>query len=59
MHEPLTNRQALIILEELYDILLEVEQMRRDQPDDDAEDEVFLEWSVLPLSRWVYIYIYI
>jgi len=44
--EPLTTRQTLVILEELYDTVLRVEQLRRDQPP--AEDEIgSLEWYVL------------
>ncbi|CAA7267400.1 unnamed protein product [Cyclocybe aegerita] len=30
--EPLSHRRVLVILEELYDIVLRVEQLRRDQP---------------------------
>ena len=30
--EPLSHRKALVILEELYDVVLRVEQLRRDQP---------------------------
>jgi len=36
--EPLTSRQTLVILEELYDLVLRVEQLRRDQPS--SEDEL-------------------
>ncbi|GBE86561.1 topoisomerase II-associated protein PAT1 [Sparassis latifolia] len=40
--DPLTHRQTLIILEHLYDLVLEVEQQRRDQP---PEDEGFEAWN--------------
>lgn len=30
--EPLSQRKVLVILEELYDAVLRVEQLRRDQP---------------------------
>lgn len=30
--EPLAHRQVLVILEDLYDMVLRVEQLRRDQP---------------------------
>lgn len=43
--EPLTQREALIILESLYDTLLEVEQLRREQPPQE-EEEHFQEWFV-------------
>ena len=47
MHrDPLTKREALIILESLYDIQLQVEQIRREQngaPEDDEKQE---EWQV-------------
>lgn len=41
--EPLSHRQVLVILEELYDTVLHVEQLRRDQPLQD-EIEALLEW---------------
>ncbi|KII87204.1 hypothetical protein PLICRDRAFT_176983 [Plicaturopsis crispa FD-325 SS-3] len=42
--EPLSNRQVLVILENLYDIVMRVEQLRRDQPSPD-EQEAFQEWE--------------
>nr|GAT46776.1 predicted protein [Mycena chlorophos] len=42
--DPLTHRQVLTILEMLYDLVLKVEQMRRDQPAD--EGEVFEHWKL-------------
>lgn len=39
--EPLTHRQTLVVLEELYDLVLRVEQLRRDQPP--AEDEIAMQ----------------
>lgn len=43
--DPLTHRESLVILEQLYDLVLEVEQRRRDQPAPE-EVEVFEEWYV-------------
>ncbi|EGO22680.1 topoisomerase II-associated protein [Serpula lacrymans var. lacrymans S7.9] len=43
--EPLAQRQVLVILESLYDLVLSVEQLRRDQPPE--EDEVaFNAWQM-------------
>ncbi|KZP16629.1 hypothetical protein FIBSPDRAFT_794305, partial [Athelia psychrophila] len=36
--EPLTHRQVLVLLENLYDLVLEVEQHRRDQPPQEDEE---------------------
>jgi len=36
--EPLTHRQVLVMLENLYDRVLEVEQLRRDQPPQEEEE---------------------
>lgn len=36
--EPLSHRQVLVILENLYDLVLEVEQLRRDQPPQNEPD---------------------
>lgn len=43
--DPLTHRESLIILEELYDLVLEVEQLRRDQPHAEEEPELFQQWQ--------------
>lgn len=43
--EPLSHRQVLVILENLYDLVLEVEQLRRDQPSQE-EEEAYQFWSV-------------
>jgi DNA topoisomerase 2-associated protein PAT1 len=43
--EPLSHRQVLVILENLYDLVLEVEQLRRDQPPH-SEEEAYQTWSV-------------
>lgn len=43
--DPLTHRESLVILEQLYDLVLEVEQRRRDQPAPE-EVEAFEEWYV-------------
>lgn len=47
--EPLTQRQVLVILEELYDAVLRVEQLRRDQPPPE-EFEALQEWQVSILN---------
>jgi hypothetical protein len=36
--DPLTAKEALKILEDLYDLVLDIEQLRREQPNLDAED---------------------
>ena len=43
--DPLTHREALVKLEQLYDLVLEVEQRRRDQPPPEEVEE-FEEWCV-------------
>ena len=43
--DPLTHRETLVILEDLFDLVLSVEQERRDQPPAE-EVEAFEEWSV-------------
>ncbi|EIW79273.1 hypothetical protein CONPUDRAFT_59162 [Coniophora puteana RWD-64-598 SS2] len=42
--DPLTHRQVLVLLESLYDLVLDVEQLRRDQPPPE-EEEAHLVWS--------------
>ncbi|KAH7919056.1 hypothetical protein BV22DRAFT_1041258 [Leucogyrophana mollusca] len=42
--EPLTQRQILVTLESLYDLVLNVEQLRRDQPLEE-EEGAFAAWS--------------
>ena len=42
--DPLTRRQVLIILESLYDLLLRVEQLRREQPPVEEGEERISEW---------------
>lgn len=44
--DPLTNRESLVILEQLYDLVLDIEQRRRDQPLPE-EEEAFEEWYIL------------
>ncbi|KAJ2927810.1 hypothetical protein H1R20_g9280, partial [Candolleomyces eurysporus] len=46
MKEPLTQRETLINLEHLYDLVLQVEQLRRDQPHPEDEEEVFQAWQM-------------
>lgn len=41
--EPLTQRQTLVLLEGLYDLVLNIEQLRRDQPPEEDE-EAFAAW---------------
>ena len=43
--DPLTRKETLVILENLYDVLLRVEQMRREQPPVEDEERT-LEWYV-------------
>ncbi|KAF9218260.1 hypothetical protein BS17DRAFT_193009 [Gyrodon lividus] len=38
--EPLTQRQVLVALESLYDLVLDIEQLRRDQPLEEDEEAV-------------------
>ncbi|OJT11571.1 DNA topoisomerase 2-associated protein pat1 [Trametes pubescens] len=42
--DPLTHREALVALESLYDLVLDLEQRRRDQPPPEEVEE-FDEWS--------------
>ncbi|KAH7914818.1 topoisomerase II-associated protein PAT1 [Hygrophoropsis aurantiaca] len=42
--DPLTQRQILVTLESLYDLVLNVEQLRRDQPPEE-EANFFATWS--------------
>lgn len=50
--EPLTNREILTIVENLYDLILGVEQVKRDQPLPDEEQERHDEWYVLFIMLW-------
>ncbi|KAI0954891.1 hypothetical protein AcW1_006649 [Taiwanofungus camphoratus] len=43
--DPLTHRETLVILERLYDLVLEIEQRRREQPASE-EEETFQAWNV-------------
>lgn len=43
--DPLTTRETLVILEQLYDLVLEAEQLRRDQPHAEEEPELFQQWQ--------------
>ncbi|TFY78939.1 hypothetical protein EWM64_g5071 [Hericium alpestre] len=36
--DPLTTKETLFILEHLYDLVLNIEQLRREQPPEDSED---------------------
>ncbi|TFK71608.1 hypothetical protein BDN72DRAFT_817099 [Pluteus cervinus] len=42
--EPLSHREVLIVLELLYDLVLQVEQLRRDQPPQ-GEEEALAQWE--------------
>ncbi len=44
--DPLTHRQTLLMLEGLYDVLLKLEQMRRDQPAPTDENRL-QDWEFL------------
>ncbi|KAG0705559.1 topoisomerase II-associated protein PAT1 [Suillus ampliporus] len=45
--DPLTQRQTLVVLEGLYDLVLNIEQLRRDQPleEDEEDEESYAAWS--------------
>ncbi|KAG2011577.1 topoisomerase II [Coprinopsis cinerea AmutBmut pab1-1] len=43
--EPLTRRETLVILERLYDLVLHVEQLRRDQPHPEDPPEAMEQWK--------------
>lgn len=45
--DPLTQRQVLAALESLYDLVLNIEQLRRNQPPEEDEEAV-VTWCVLP-----------
>jgi DNA topoisomerase 2-associated protein PAT1 len=51
--DPPTHREVLVILENLYDLVLRVEQLRRDQPLQE-EEEAFIAWCVPRLSKVSY-----
>ncbi|KAF8840823.1 hypothetical protein BDN67DRAFT_968002 [Paxillus ammoniavirescens] len=40
--EPLTQRQVLVALESLYDLVLDIEQLRRDQPFEEDEEAIVI-----------------
>lgn len=42
--DPLTTREALITLESLYDLALNIEQIGREQPDDPEDFEAMGIW---------------
>jgi len=44
--DPLTRRQVLAALESLYDLVLNIEQLRRNQPLEEDEEAV-VNWCVL------------
>jgi len=41
----MSHRESLILLERLYDLCLQVEQLRRDQPNIDDDPEAFGHWQ--------------
>ena len=47
--DPLTHRESLVIIEQLYALVLEIDQKRRDQPAPEEEEE-FAQWYAL-ISR--------
>jgi DNA topoisomerase 2-associated protein PAT1 len=47
--EPLSQRQILVVLENLYDVVLKVEQLRRDQPPHEDE-EAYHAWQAIAFS---------
>ncbi|KAH9924797.1 topoisomerase II-associated protein PAT1 [Fomitopsis serialis] len=44
--DPLTHREALMILERLYDLVLDIEQLRRDQPSPEDDPEAQEAWEI-------------
>ncbi len=42
--DPLTQREILVTLENMHDLVLTVEQLRRDQPHPEEGEEVLQEW---------------
>jgi hypothetical protein len=49
--DPLTTKEALKILEHLYDIVLDIEQLRREQSNLDTEDtEAVNIWCVVTIT---------
>lgn len=44
--DPLTRREVLVALESLYDLVLNIEQLRRNQPLEEDEEAV-VNWCVL------------
>ena len=44
--EPLTHRQVLVALEALYDLVLHIEQLRRNPPNEE-DDEAVAAWYVV------------
>jgi hypothetical protein len=49
--DPLTTKEALKILEHLYDIVLDIEQLRREQSNLDTEDtEAVNIWWVVTIT---------
>lgn len=44
--DPLTHRETLIFLEDLFDLVLNIEQQRRDQPSVEEEVEALEKWLV-------------
>ena len=47
--DPLTHRETLVILERIFDIILELDKLRDDQPPPDMEQDV-AEWFAACLS---------
>jgi len=43
--DPLTRRETLVIIERLYDLVLHVEQLRRDQPHPEDPPEQLEQWT--------------
>jgi DNA topoisomerase 2-associated protein PAT1 len=43
--DPLTQREVLVTLENMYDLVLNVEQLRRDQPHPEDGEEILQQWS--------------
>ena len=48
--DPLTHREALVILERIFDIIMELDKLKEDQPAPDDELEV-IHWYVPGAQR--------
>ena len=40
----MTHRETLVILERIFDIIMELDKLKEDQPDPEAEPELVQHW---------------